>query len=196
MKKLTDTEPTTERPTSLGSRKRNFFLATGLMGTEVVEADMLVTIMQGRNKLLNSSSVSALRSTQRDLLGALRFPSLISELGIMLSGARLLHACKKRHVFEKVAYVPLNSFQPRKASTRLKTFANQYGRKEKYHTTYNFIGNELIASKCTEWIDLHDPATGKIVSKVPQSTDAELLRAVDCAKDTFPSWRDTCILKR
>ncbi|KAF2636642.1 Methylmalonate-semialdehyde dehydrogenase [Massarina eburnea CBS 473.64] len=62
--------------------------------------------------------------------------------------------------------------------------------------TQNFIDNQFIASQATQWIDLHDPATNNLVTRVPQSTDAELKAAVDSAAKAFPAWRDTSLLAR
>jgi len=62
--------------------------------------------------------------------------------------------------------------------------------------TQNFIDNKFIDSDATTWIDLHDPATNNVVTRVPQSTDAELLAAVDSAEKAFPAWRATSLLAK
>jgi len=62
--------------------------------------------------------------------------------------------------------------------------------------TQNFIDNQFVPSKASTWIDLHDPATNNLVTRVPQSTDAELRAAVESAKKAFLSWRHTSILHR
>ena len=62
--------------------------------------------------------------------------------------------------------------------------------------TRNFIDNKFVASKASEKIDLNDPATGYLVTRVPLSTDAELRAAVDSAEAAFPEWRETSILRR
>ena len=62
--------------------------------------------------------------------------------------------------------------------------------------THNFIDNQFIASKATTWIDLHDPATNNLVTRVPQSTDEELCTAVESAKKAFPAWRATSIMSK
>ncbi|GAB7363538.1 hypothetical protein MBLNU230_g3806t1 [Neophaeotheca triangularis] len=62
--------------------------------------------------------------------------------------------------------------------------------------TQNFIDNAFSASQATQWIDLHDPATNNLVTRVPQSTDAELLAAVDSAEKAFPAWKATSLLAR
>jgi malonate-semialdehyde dehydrogenase (acetylating)/methylmalonate-semialdehyde dehydrogenase len=62
--------------------------------------------------------------------------------------------------------------------------------------TQNFLDNQFTESKATQWLDLLDPATNNLVTRVPQSTDAELLAAVDSAQKAFPAWRDTSLLAR
>lgn len=62
--------------------------------------------------------------------------------------------------------------------------------------TTNFIDNEFVTSKASEWIDLHDPATNNLVTRVPQSTDDELKAAVASAEKAFPAWRATSIIAR
>lgn len=62
--------------------------------------------------------------------------------------------------------------------------------------TKNFIDNKFVDSKATQWIDLHDPATNNLVTRVPQSTDEELKAAVESAKRAFPEWRKTSVLHR
>lgn len=62
--------------------------------------------------------------------------------------------------------------------------------------TTNFIDNDFVASKASEWIDLHDPATNNLVTRVPQSTDEELKAAVASAEKAFPAWRATSIIAR
>ncbi|WPH01040.1 Methylmalonate-semialdehyde dehydrogenase [Acrodontium crateriforme] len=62
--------------------------------------------------------------------------------------------------------------------------------------TPNFIDNQFRASEATQWIDLHDPATNNLVTRVPQSTDAELKAAVESAQKAFVTWKETSILHR
>ncbi|EXJ79564.1 methylmalonate-semialdehyde dehydrogenase (acylating) [Capronia epimyces CBS 606.96] len=62
--------------------------------------------------------------------------------------------------------------------------------------TPNFIDNQFVPSNATTWIDLHDPATNNLVTRVPQTTDAELKAAVESAEKAFPKWRATSIMTR
>lgn len=62
--------------------------------------------------------------------------------------------------------------------------------------TQNFIDNAFVSSKATTWIDLHDPATNNLVTRVPQSTPEELQAAVKSAEKAFPVWRETSIMAK
>ncbi|MCJ1440603.1 MAG: Methylmalonate-semialdehyde dehydrogenase [acylating] mitochondrial [Stictis urceolatum] len=62
--------------------------------------------------------------------------------------------------------------------------------------TTNFIDNQFVPSKTSQWIDLHDPATNNLVTRVPQSTDAELEAAVESAKKAFPAWKAMSLLAK
>ncbi|KAI1499642.1 Aldehyde/histidinol dehydrogenase [Biscogniauxia marginata] len=59
-----------------------------------------------------------------------------------------------------------------------------------------FIDNAFVPSKATKFIELYDPATNNLVTRVPQMTDAELRAAVDSAQKAFPAWRNTSVLAR
>lgn len=62
--------------------------------------------------------------------------------------------------------------------------------------TANFIDNQFVSSKASTWIDLHDPATNNLITRVPQSTDEEMKAAVESAQKAFPAWRATSIMHR
>ncbi len=55
----------------------------------------------------------------------------------------------------------------------------------------NFINGEWVDSKSTQISDVINPATGKVIASVPNSTKAELDAAVKAAKEAFPAWRQT-----
>lgn len=62
--------------------------------------------------------------------------------------------------------------------------------------TKNYIDNNKKESSTTQWIDLNDPATNNLVTRVPKSTDEELNEAVRSAERAFPAWRNTSWLHR
>ncbi|KIH90409.1 malonate-semialdehyde dehydrogenase (acetylating) [Sporothrix brasiliensis 5110] len=59
-----------------------------------------------------------------------------------------------------------------------------------------FFNNRFVASETTEFIDLHDPATNELVTRVPQMTDAELKSAAAAAQAAFPAWSATSVIHR
>ncbi|KAI2794735.1 Methylmalonate-semialdehyde dehydrogenase [Penicillium oxalicum] len=102
-----------------------------------------------------------------------------------MSAARRLHATAKQFT---------------QATTSAASTATEYPTDHSPITkpidTANFIDNEFVTSQATTWIDLHDPATNNLVTRVPQSTDEELKAAVRSAEKAFPAWRATSIMAR
>jgi len=83
----------------------------------------------------------------------------------------------------------------------LRQLARQgYGHGREYSssvpTTKMFINNEFVESNTDKWVELHNPATNEVVTLVPESTQEEMLSAVQAAKDAFPAWSSTTILTR
>jgi malonate-semialdehyde dehydrogenase (acetylating)/methylmalonate-semialdehyde dehydrogenase len=58
------------------------------------------------------------------------------------------------------------------------------------------IDGQLVESKASEWVTVHDPATQKPLSRVPLTTPGEFEAAVASAKAAFPAWRDTPVSQR
>ncbi|XP_070536166.1 probable methylmalonate-semialdehyde/malonate-semialdehyde dehydrogenase [acylating], mitochondrial [Ptychodera flava] len=63
-------------------------------------------------------------------------------------------------------------------------------------TTKYVIDNEFLDSKTTEWLDVHNPATNEVVTRVPKNTKDEMEAAVASAKAAYPEWSQTSILAR
>jgi len=55
----------------------------------------------------------------------------------------------------------------------------------------NFVGGAWIASRASEHLDVHNPATGEVIARTPLSTAEDLDDAVAAARKAFPAWRDT-----
>ena len=62
--------------------------------------------------------------------------------------------------------------------------------------TYNFLDNQFKKSSTSRWIDLHDPATQNLVTRVPETTQEEMKTAVDSAEKAFKTWKNTSLLTR
>jgi malonate-semialdehyde dehydrogenase (acetylating)/methylmalonate-semialdehyde dehydrogenase len=57
-------------------------------------------------------------------------------------------------------------------------------------TLKNYIGGEWVAS-IGPLRDVVNPATGKVIARVPISTGEEMGRAIAAAREAFPAWRAT-----
>ena len=63
-------------------------------------------------------------------------------------------------------------------------------------TVHNFIGGAWTPSRATEFLDVHNPATGDVIARTPLSTGADVDAAVAAARKAFPAWRDTPVMAR
>jgi len=63
-------------------------------------------------------------------------------------------------------------------------------------TTPNVIGGQWVESSTDRWIDVHNPATNQVVTRVPHSTTTEMEAAVESAKSAFRTWSKTTPLAR
>eukprot|EP00009_Paramoeba_aestuarina_P007489 CAMPEP_0201518202 /NCGR_PEP_ID=MMETSP0161_2-20130828/9108_1 /ASSEMBLY_ACC=CAM_ASM_000251 /TAXON_ID=180227 /ORGANISM="Neoparamoeba aestuarina, Strain SoJaBio B1-5/56/2" /LENGTH=490 /DNA_ID=CAMNT_0047915909 /DNA_START=3 /DNA_END=1475 /DNA_ORIENTATION=+ len=52
----------------------------------------------------------------------------------------------------------------------------------------NFINNEFEPPQNDEWLDNFEPSTGKVYSKIPNSGEADVNKAVEKAHEAFPAW--------
>ncbi|KAJ1882781.1 hypothetical protein H4R99_001546 [Coemansia sp. RSA 1722] len=59
-----------------------------------------------------------------------------------------------------------------------------------------FINGEFVESQTSEWIDVRNPATQEIVTRVPKSTPHELNEAAHSAQLAFGEWKRTSVLTR
>ena len=55
----------------------------------------------------------------------------------------------------------------------------------------NFIGGRWVESTASHWLDVHNPALGSVIAKVPLSTGRDLDAAVTAARQAFPNWSET-----
>ena len=63
-------------------------------------------------------------------------------------------------------------------------------------TTKLFINGEFVESRTDKWIDVHNPATNEVVTRVPCTTQAEMTAAADAAQNAFASWSEQSVLTR
>lgn len=59
-----------------------------------------------------------------------------------------------------------------------------------------FIDGEFITSESEQKLAVCNPATQQVLAEVPYATPAEITRAIDSAKETFKTWKNTSIADR
>ncbi|SPO20780.1 probable methylmalonate-semialdehyde dehydrogenase (acylating), mitochondrial precursor [Ustilago trichophora] len=63
-------------------------------------------------------------------------------------------------------------------------------------TTKNYVDGKFVESSTSSWLDVNDPSTQALLSKVPLTTTSEFDAAVANAEAAFPAWRETSLLSR
>jgi len=69
----------------------------------------------------------------------------------------------------------------------------------KYPEVRNYVGGRFVSDDAAadlERLDVHDPSTGRVISRVPLSTQHEVDAAVRAAARAFPEWSRTPIKER
>jgi malonate-semialdehyde dehydrogenase (acetylating) / methylmalonate-semialdehyde dehydrogenase len=59
-----------------------------------------------------------------------------------------------------------------------------------------YIGGRWVESDATRFNDIHNPATGQLIGRVPMGGAADVDRAVKAAAQAFPMWRQTPAVQR
>jgi len=73
-------------------------------------------------------------------------------------------------------------------ATQLKSAENEYGIKPEYG---HFIGGEWVSGDSGKTIDLINPATGAVLTKIQAGNAKDIQRAVAAAKAAFPKWSES-----
>ncbi|KAK6541139.1 hypothetical protein TWF694_008511 [Orbilia ellipsospora] len=139
--------------------------------------------------------MAARRILSRSLLTSLRTPTAIYTAPTTLRMAAPLSKTATQTAVRRLT-ATAQHFKPAAAAAQQIDYPMTHDKIADPPNTKWFIDNEFVESKATQWIDLHDPATNNLVTRVPQSTDAELKAAVDSAAKAFPAWRATSLLHR
>lgn len=59
-----------------------------------------------------------------------------------------------------------------------------------------FANGEFIESKTEKFMDVFDPSSGKVIAKAPCCTEEEVAFAIKAAREAFPEWSQTPVMKR
>lgn len=132
-----------------------------------------------RRILTRNIPVAAVRTTRS--APALRMPSAAQNSKI---ASRRLHATAQH--LKPAAGLASNA----------DSYPTTHEKIQNVEDTPYFVDNKFLKSETTQFIELHDPATNNLVTRVPQSTDAELKAAVESAQKAFPAWRATSVMAR
>ena len=60
----------------------------------------------------------------------------------------------------------------------------------------NLVDGRLAPPQSDRWIEVHEPATGRVVARVPDSNAADVDAAIDAARRAFPAWSTTPAAER
>src|SRR5471032_2013020 len=67
----------------------------------------------------------------------------------------------------------------------------------KYAELRNYVGGDFVATTHQRpALDVYDPSSGAVISRVPLSAAAEVDAAVQAARAAFPAWAATPIKER
>lgn len=64
------------------------------------------------------------------------------------------------------------------------------------HNVPLYLAGDFVESQTTDWIDVTDPATNRVIARAPVTTDAEMQRAIENAGEVFKTWRDVPVSER
>lgn len=109
-----------------------------------------------------------------------------SPRALSLTAARRLHATAQQ-------LKPMDALAS--TATSFPTTHDPIPAAEVRNTPY-FLDNKFVESKTDRFIDLHDPATNSLVTRVPQMTTAEMRAVVESSQRAFQAWKNTTVLFR
>ncbi|KAK1545380.1 methylmalonate-semialdehyde dehydrogenase [Colletotrichum paranaense] len=140
-----------------------------------------------RRAFTRSITTGAGRTSRASLT---RSSLLFSKPTIMASSGSLTSAVAARRIHATAKH--LNAA----LDSTAESYPNTHEKIAKPEDTPFFLDNKFMTSAATDFIDLHDPATNNLVTRVPQMTTEELQSAVDSAEKAFPKWRAMSVLAR
>ena len=88
------------------------------------------------------------------------------------------------------------TLKPATAAAAEQNYPTTHEKIQNVENTPYFLDNKFVQSKTDKFIDLPDPATNNLVTRVPQMTEEEMKQVVASAEKAFKSWRNTTVLHR
>lgn len=112
-----------------------------------------------------------------------------------MAGQDISAAVAARRIHATANHLKANA-QAEGLSTTATSYPTTHDKIENPEDTHWFIDNQFVKSSTDKFIDLHDPATNNLVTRVPQNTPEELKAAVASAEKAYEGWRNTSVLHR
>ncbi|KAG0150254.1 hypothetical protein CROQUDRAFT_652693 [Cronartium quercuum f. sp. fusiforme G11] len=85
---------------------------------------------------------------------------------------------------------------PTRLSSCVRPLSTWKGTSTEGANTKLYVNGSFIESDTTRWIDVNNPATQALLTRVPQATHRELVSIVDSAHEAYLSWKDCSVLSR
>ncbi|KAH8821879.1 putative methylmalonate-semialdehyde dehydrogenase [Xylogone sp. PMI_703] len=115
------------------------------------------------------------------------------KVGLLRTTSRISGSQSCRACYTQNRSILGDNIQPR---VNLPAYTQSHQQIKDIINTPNFLNNRLVPSKSSILFDVHDPATGNIVTRVAQSTKEELQIAATSAIKAFPEWSEKTVLHR
>lgn len=138
-------------------------------------------------RLLSASASASSRG-----LSSASSPRTALALARMTSKAQALTAARRLHATAQ-QLKPMDALAS--TATSFPTTHDPIPAADVRNTPY-FLDNQFVESKTDRFIDLHDPATNNLVTRVPQMTVPEMQAVVESSQRAFQSWKNTTVLFR
>ncbi|KAH9937058.1 methylmalonate-semialdehyde dehydrogenase [Fomitopsis serialis] len=91
---------------------------------------------------------------------------------------------------------PLSALAPTARAKAEQLSADWKGTSATGEKTKNFIGGAFVESSAESWIDVVDPATQTLLTRVPETTSSEFDQAVSAASQAYKTWSRSSVLTR
>ncbi|KZT72784.1 methylmalonate-semialdehyde dehydrogenase [Daedalea quercina L-15889] len=101
-----------------------------------------------------------------------------------------------RRTYATAVRPPLSALTPTTRAKAEELSANWKGTSATGEKTKNFIGGAFVESSAESWIDVADPATQTLLTRVPETTSSEFEQAVSAASEAFKTWSRSSVLTR
>ncbi|KAK1250842.1 hypothetical protein MKX07_005397 [Trichoderma sp. CBMAI-0711] len=145
-------------------------------------------------RLLSASASASPRglSSASSPRTALALRSTSTRMSSPISRAQSLTAARRLHATAQ-QLKPMDALAS--TATSFPTTHEPIPAAEVRNTPY-FLDNKFVESKTDRFIDLHDPATNSLVTRVPQMTLPEMQAVVESSQRAFQAWKNTTVLFR